>query len=517
MRSLAMLSWVLVLGCAQKPAGPALKAVEPRLFDAELGADLTLLTEGVVPLVRLDFDQPENSEVQPAVASAFIRAGDRRIDLQDVRWLDATRLTGRLVGPLPVGIYDLHLVEPRGSELVLAGAVEALDCSEGDCWAEDGGVPDSGVVPCDTLNYRDRDLDGFGEGAPRAVCGPGWVPNDGDCDNRDGLTFPGAIELCNGIDDDCDSMVDEGRCSDAGWEAVDELRGSTNDLVSVATFAPGRLWVTSGSKLFLRRGDIGFVIVSAACPSNMRGVWAEPGGEAEVGGTAAGRGLISEQSFDAGGCTNERPVADAPVAMIGFWDGGSAEYAAVLENGDLLRWRRGEVPTQFVGRLADSVEVNDLHGVSAARLFAVGSTRDGNGNGNTRPAAWSLQEDGGWAEEQLPLPGNQRGALRGVWALSPLSVIAVGDDGLILRRTAMGWRTLSSGTTADLTSVRAFTSGRYAVTTSDGQVRRHARGSWQTVFRNDAGVRFNDLGGTSEEDLWAVGDQGVIGRGPRPP
>ena len=81
----------------------------------------------------------------------------------------------------------------------------------------------------------------------------------------------------------------------------------------------------------------------------------------------------------------------------------------------------------------------------------------------------------------------------------------------------MGWRTLSSGTTADLTSVRAFTSGRYAVTTSDGQVRRHARGGWQTVFRNDAGVRFNDLGGTSEEDLWAVGDQGVMGRGPLGP
>jgi hypothetical protein len=35
------------------------------------------------------------------------------------------------------------------------------------------------------------------------------------------------------------------------------------------------------------------------------------------------------------------------------------------------------------------------------------------------------------------------------------------------------------------------------------------------VFRNDAGVRFNDITGTSEEDLWAVGLDGVIGRGPR--
>ncbi len=40
--------------------------------------------------------------------------------------------------------------------------------------------------------------------------GDGFSPPD-DCDDGDASVFPGATELCNGVDDNCDGMIDE-RC-----------------------------------------------------------------------------------------------------------------------------------------------------------------------------------------------------------------------------------------------------------------------------------------------------------------
>ena len=62
--------------------------------------------------------------------------------------------------------------------------------------------------------------------------------------------------------------------------------------------------------------------------------------------------------------------------------------------------------------------------------------------------------------------------------------------------------------------MRAFSPGRFYVTTIDGRVLRRSGNTWTTVVRNDAGVAFTDLSATGEEDVWAVGLNGVIGRGP---
>ncbi|MEO0605106.1 MAG: putative metal-binding motif-containing protein, partial [Myxococcota bacterium] len=32
----------------------------------------------------------------------------------------------------------------------------------------------------------------------------------GDCDDDAAAVFPGAVEVCNGLDDDCDGLVDPG-------------------------------------------------------------------------------------------------------------------------------------------------------------------------------------------------------------------------------------------------------------------------------------------------------------------
>ncbi len=58
--------------------------------------------------------------------------------------------------------------------------------------------------------YIDRDGDGYGSGSAVYDCRApsGHVRADGDCDDINPAVYPGADEICNGQDDDCDGVVD---------------------------------------------------------------------------------------------------------------------------------------------------------------------------------------------------------------------------------------------------------------------------------------------------------------------
>jgi len=65
--------------------------------------------------------------------------------------------------------------------------------------------------------YKDFDGDGYGnpaesiESCPQL---PGYVENADDCNDQDARIHPGVTEICNGLDDDCDGIVDDGLDSD---------------------------------------------------------------------------------------------------------------------------------------------------------------------------------------------------------------------------------------------------------------------------------------------------------------
>jgi len=114
-----------------------------------------------------------------------------------------------------------------------SAAVDACSAPEGtvtsatDCDDSDASIYPSARDVCDGLDndcdgeideedaftwYRDDDGDGYGLAAePLVDCSEpeGYAAEPGDCDDADPAVNPGAEEVCNEVDDDCDGVVDE--------------------------------------------------------------------------------------------------------------------------------------------------------------------------------------------------------------------------------------------------------------------------------------------------------------------
>ncbi len=81
--------------------------------------------------------------------------------------------------------------------------------------AEDVMEDEEVEEPC-PLAYIDADGDGFGDAnVGEERCEPlddGWVRNSDDCNDDDFYSHPGAIDICDGRDNDCDGDIDQYGC-----------------------------------------------------------------------------------------------------------------------------------------------------------------------------------------------------------------------------------------------------------------------------------------------------------------
>ena len=100
---------------------------------------------------------------------------------------------------------------------------------DGDCIDDDPGINPDATEVCDGLDndcdgaadegtkiaiYLDADGDGYGQDPPAgASCADsipeGWSSEGMDCNDDDDAIHPGAEEICDGVDNDCNSETDE--------------------------------------------------------------------------------------------------------------------------------------------------------------------------------------------------------------------------------------------------------------------------------------------------------------------
>ncbi len=105
---------------------------------------------------------------------------------------------------------------------VAPGAAELCNGQDDDC----DGATDEGDAIDRREWFLDQDADGYGEpGSPTLACDrpEGMVSNTRDCDDVRDDIHPGAVELCNGEDEDCDGQVDEGFANNGTeyWQDLD--------------------------------------------------------------------------------------------------------------------------------------------------------------------------------------------------------------------------------------------------------------------------------------------------------
>jgi hypothetical protein len=107
------------------------------------------------------------------------------------------------------------------------GAAEVCDGLDNDC---DDSVDVGAIDPLTW--YADNDADGFGDDVAidqQCAQPSGSVDVGGDCDDTNAAVHPGAAEVCDGIDNDCDESVDTG-ANDATWYADNDEDGFGDDV-----------------------------------------------------------------------------------------------------------------------------------------------------------------------------------------------------------------------------------------------------------------------------------------------
>ena len=100
------------------------------------------------------------------------------------------------------------------------GGTEVCDGLDNDC----DGVVDPDTSPDATTWYADTDGDSYGDPAASSVsCNApsGAVEDNTDCDDGVAAVNPGAAEICDSIDNDCDGTVDEPDAIDAATWYLD--------------------------------------------------------------------------------------------------------------------------------------------------------------------------------------------------------------------------------------------------------------------------------------------------------
>ncbi|MBK7037595.1 MAG: T9SS type A sorting domain-containing protein [Bacteroidetes bacterium] len=112
-----------------------------------------------------------------------------------------------LVCALPAGFADNALDCDDTNENIYPGAVDICNAIDDNC---NGEIDEDATF---TLYFADADGDNYGNAdvdSLACILPEGFELNNTDCDDTNPDIYPGAEEILNGLDDNCDGFIDEG-------------------------------------------------------------------------------------------------------------------------------------------------------------------------------------------------------------------------------------------------------------------------------------------------------------------
>jgi hypothetical protein len=390
-------------------------------------------------------------------------------------------------------------------------------------------------APAPVSYYPDVDRDGEGAAGSSGtkVCAPamppaGTVANATDCDDVDPGTRVGGAEVCDGLDNNCNTQSDENLSCGGVFRRVFDgaLGGNGHDWRTVAVGPNGYpVWVAGLAGKLARRTNASTPFEShgfGEFPDNTTNcgdydwhvAWVRPSDghlflAGEGGRVAQHTGTACINQSDAQGSANV-------VGMTGLETGTGTTLYLVSEDGRLHIWVPGNVPAERhnVGGV-----YRGIHALDSNLLLVAGG--QGGSLGNQLIAAYV---NGTLTARNLhTLSTSAIGNANAVWMGTPNLAYAVGDGGRVWRwNGATNWSLVTTPPVpiVDFTSVVMQPGADVAYMVdrgTPGRLRRLTQYGWARAPlvnpQTDLDVPLYDIAMTSTGgrlEYWMVGDDGRV-------